>query len=66
MGDEKIVQNGQTEPKLCLGLPEGVQRQSKADTLRFAYIAKHPLNCLLFLLPKKHVCFSGSPKVARL
>ena len=44
------------------GLPEGVQRQSKADTLRFAIIAKHPLNCLLFLLPKKHGLLFGVPE----
>ena len=31
IGEDKIVQNGQTEPKLCLGLPEGVLSTSRGE-----------------------------------
>ena len=66
-GIGKKLQNGQTEPtKPIYGLCWVTRRRTASKQSRhrscFAIVAKHTLNALLFLLPKKHGLLFGVPE----
>ena len=59
---KKVVQNGQTEPSEAWVTRRRTTSKQSRHRFRFAIVAKHTLNALLFLFPKKHGLLFGVPE----